>query len=830
MSGPGRTVLVALVVAVAAGGYWAASSRVGGSPEPHRQLVDRYCLDCHNPIDRAGEMSLEDADFARVETRPDLWEAVIRKLSVGMMPPSDAPQPPHAARTAMVEWLRRRLDQAAEADPDPGPWLTRRLNRAEYANAVRDLLHLDIDSTAMLPPDDSAYGFDNIADALSTSPVHVEQYLSAAGKIAALAVGDPDTGPAAQTFRFRQDASQDIPVLGMPVGTVGGGVARVVLPQDGEYRLDVSYFKSNLGALKGLELPHDVEIAVDGERIHLATIGGREDFLALMRNITEAADAVEQRSSTTVPLTAGPHEIEVGFVYDGATQTSVMLEPYERSSQDVLDVTGHPHLETLTVTGPFNASGPGDTPSRERIFLCEPDDGPAGSAAPVTAGPAAADPAAASAIDDCATRILAQLAHRGYRGMETQHDIDELLGFYARGNEERGFEAGVQMALERLLSSPKFLFRIEHDPESVAPGSVYALPDPALASRLSFFLWSSLPDDELLDLARAGALSDAQVLEQQVARMLADPKAHALVDNFAGQWLYLRNLDSFIPNTVDFPNFDDNLRQGLRRETELFFDSIVSEDRNVIDLMTADYTFLNERVARHYGVPGVYGNHFRRVELGPELAARRGLLGKGSILMVSSHSDRTSPVVRGKWVLENIVGAPPPVPPPNVPALDDVDPEGLLSVRARLEAHRENPVCAACHSMMDPIGFALENFDAVGAWREYENGMRSNRIDASGRLISGAEVSGPVELREALVADPELFVSTVVQKLMTYALGRGLRGKDMPAVRRIVRNAADYDYRFSAIVLGIVESVPFRMRATPAAGDAQLRIAQREHE
>lgn len=814
MLGFSRAALVALVVASAAVGYWFVSSRTSDSPQAHQATVSRYCLDCHNSIDRSGELSLEDANLANVGADPDVWEAVVRKLRIGMMPPSDAPQPPVEERMALVESLVGALDRAAEADPDPGLWMTRRLNRAEYANAVRDLLHLEVDETALLLPDDAAYGFDNIADALTTSPVHVEQYLSAAGKIAALAVGDPDSGPAGQTFRFRQDASQDIPVPGMPVGTVGGGAAEVVLPLDGEYRLDLTLFQSNLGAVKGVEFPHDLEIAVDGQRVHFATIGGREDFNALMRNITEAADALQERISTTVSLTAGPHEIQVGFVESGAAQTSVRLQPYDRSFQDVLDVTGHPHIETLTVTGPFNPSGPGQTPSRDRIFVCHPDT-------------STAESPTASARLQCATEILSQLARRAYRGLENSEDIAELLSFYELGSKQRGFEGGIQTAIERLLSSPKFLFRVERDPESVESGEVYPVPDTELASRLSFFLWSSIPDDELLGLAEDGKLSDDGVLEAQVARMLADPKAEALVENFAGQWLYLRNLDSFVPNSVGFPNFDDNLRQGLRTETELFFESIVKEDRNVIDLMTADYTFLNERVARHYGIPGVYGSHFRRVTLEDE--ARWGLLGKGSVLMVSSHTDRTSPVVRGKWVLENLLGAPPPAPPADVPALEDVDPEGVLSLRERLEAHRANTVCAACHATMDPIGFALENFDAVGAWRDYESGFGSDPIDSSGRLMGGVEVSGPAELREALLADPEVFVTTVVEKLMTYALGRGLAGQDIPVVRSIVRDNADKGYRFSSIVSGIVKSVPFRMRQRPI-DDTGLKMAAGEHE
>ena len=787
--------VVALAVAGAAG-YALVRSLRAESPAQYQAFVGRYCLDCHSAAERSGDLSLEGVDLADVGQHPDVWERVVRKLRVAMMPPSDAPQPEALERAAMVSWLERRLDRAGAESLDPGPSLIRRLNRAEYANAVRDLLGLEVDATALLPPDDSAYGFDNIADALNTSPAHVEQYLSAAGKIAALAVGDPDTGPAAQTFRIRQDASQVIPVVGMPLGTVGGGMAHVVLPLDGEYRLDVTYFKSNLGAMKGLELPHEFEIAVDGERVHLATIGGREDFTELMRNITEAADAVGKRSSTTVRLTAGAHDISVGFLYAGAQLGTTRFQPFLRSSQDILDATGHPHIETLTVTGPYNPTGPGDTASRERIFACHPE------------------PSAARA---CAQDILSALARRAYRGADTEEDVGELLAFYESGSRERGFEGGIETAIERLLSSPKFLFRIERAPKSVEPGAAYPLTDVELASRLSFFLWSSIPDDELLALASAGKLAEPKVYEAQVARMLADPKAAALVDNFAGQWLYLRNLDSFVPNSSGFPNFDDNLRQGLKMETKLFFESIVEEDRSVLDLMTASDTFLNERVAKHYGVRGVYGPHFRRVELTDE--RRFGLLGKGSVLMVSSHTDRTSPVVRGKWVLENVLGTPPPAPPANVPLLEEVDPQGVMTLRQKLEAHRANPACAGCHATMDPIGFALENFDVVGAWRDHDKGVGSPLIDATGRLADGTPIDGAVALRKAIMSDPNIFASTVVQKLMTYGLGRGLTATDMPVVRGIVRQVADEDYRFSSIVLAIVESVPFTMRKAPVADE-----------
>jgi hypothetical protein len=776
--------------------------------EKHAALIGKYCLTCHNDRLKTGGMTLESLDLRHPgggadsgkEAALETWEKVVRKARVGMMPPPGAPSPTAAERASLVEWLENELDRAAAVQPHPGSVAVHRLNRAEYGNAIRDLLDLKIDAAALLPPDDSAFGFDNIADTLGASPALVEQYLTTAGKIAALAVGDPGTGPAADVIRVRQDASQNVPIEGLPVGTEGGVLVHTTLPLDGEYRLDIRYIISNLGAMKGLEMAHDVEIAVDGERVHAATIGGPSDFAALMRNITEAQQMVEARSSTRLPLKAGPHDISAAFVYRGATQGSVRLQPFVRSSQDNLDATGHPHIETLTITGPFNAAGAGDTPSRRRIFLCSPKPG-----APATEEQA------------CARRILTQLAHRAYRGTETPQDLDHLMDFFAQGRAQRGFEGGIQTALERVLASPKFTFRAERDPANAAAGSVHRLTDLELASRLSFFLWSSIPDDGLLDLAARGELSRPSVLEAQTRRMLSDPRAHALTENFVGQWLYLRNLEGMVPNSSAFPDFDDNLRQAFRRETELFFESVVQEDRNVLDLMTANYTFLNERLARQYKIPYVYGSHFRRVTLQDE--ARWGLLGKGSTLMVSSHTDRTSPVVRGKWVLENLLGTPPPAPPPNVPPLNESNQrEGrVLTMRERMAEHRANPPCAGCHRLMDPIGLSLENFDAVGAWRDRESGGSSATIDASGTLLDGTAVQGPVELRKALVKNPEIFTGTLTEKLMIYGLGRGLSAHDMPEVRQIVRDASQQDYRFSQLILGVVRSKPFQWRETPAS-------------
>jgi len=770
-----RLLIIATAAAVLSAPF--IYSQQSAPAERQAALVKQYCIGCHNNRIQTAGLTLEGLFESR---DAETWEKVVRKVRVGMMPPQGSPKPTAQDRDGLVAWMEAELDRAEAANPHPGSVGVHRMNRAEYANAVRDLLDLEVDSTGLLPPDDSAFGFDNIAETLGASPALVEQYLSAAGKIAALAVGDPGTGPAAEVIRIRQDASQNVWIAGMPVGTEGGKLVRTTLPLDGEYRLDVKYIISNLGAMKGLELEHDVEIAVDGKRVHLATIGGPKDFTALMRNITEAQQDVEARSSTRMPLTAGPHDISVGFVYRGAVQGSTRLQQFVRATQDNLDATGHPHIDTLTITGPFKPTGVSDTPSRRKLFICRPK-----SAADET---------------DCAKKILAPLAHRAYRGTETPKDLTRLMEAFSTGRAQRGFEGGIQTAVERVLASPKFTFRVERD----VHGPISSIE---LASRLSFFLWSSIPDDTLLKQD----LTKPAVLEAQVRRMLADPKADALVKNFAGQWLYLRNLEGMVPNSTGFPDFDDNLRQGFKRETELFFESVIQEDRNVLDLMTGDYTFLNERLARHYRIPYIYGSHFRRVKLADP--SRWGLVGKGSTLMVSSHTDRTSPVVRGKWVLENLLGTPPPPPPSNVPPLNESNQrEGrVLTMRERMAEHRANPVCAGCHTLMDPIGLSLENFDAVGAWRDYD-GAGTAKIDASGTLLDGTAVVGPVELRTALMKKPEIFVSTVTEKLMIYALGRGLSAHDMPEIRKIVRNAGSKQYRFSELILGVAKSKPFLLR------------------
>jgi Protein of unknown function (DUF1592)/Protein of unknown function (DUF1588)/Protein of unknown function (DUF1585)/Protein of unknown function (DUF1587)/Protein of unknown function (DUF1595)/Planctomycete cytochrome C len=769
--------------------------QAGNSGSADRSQLDRYCVTCHNARLKTGGLSLDVADPANVGSNIELWEKVVRKVRSGMMPPPGRPAPSEEQRRALVSSLETSLDRVAAANPQPGRPLVHRLNRAEYANAIRDLLALEIDPAPLLPADDSSAGFDNIADVLGLSPVLLESYLSAAGRITALAIGDPKTPPMGEVYRVRQDASQSRHVEGLPLGTVGGFLIRRNIPLDGEYEFKVKLFRTNLGTMRGLEFPHQLEISVDGRRVHLASFGGDKDVTASSDNPTTTGDEIDERFTVRVPLKAGPRDIAVTFLEKTHGYNSRRLQSYIRSSADTIDFSGHPHIDQFFMTGPFNSSGVGDTPSRRAVFICRPAD--------------AADEV------PCARRILTQLARRAYRGDLTDDDVQILVDFYERGRKQTStFDGGIDMALRRVLASPKFLLRVEPDPAGVAPGTVYRLSDLALASRLSFFLWSSIPDDELLDVAGKGQLQNPTVLDHQVRRMLADPKAEALVSNFAGQWLYLRNLRNKVPNSFQFPDFDDDLRRAMMREVELFFKSIADEDRNVLDLMTADYSFVNERLAKHYGMPKIYGSQFRRVTVADE---RRGLLGKGAILMATSHAHRTSPVLRGKWVLENIIGVSPAPPPDDVPALnDEPQPEKPRSGRESLEQHRANPACASCHRVLDPIGFALENFDAVGTWRTRDGGTLGDEIDASGQLVDGTKVDGAISLRQALVREQETFVRTFTEKLLTYAVGRGLTAADMPVVRSTVRDARDENYRFSALVLGIVHSTPFLMRT---AGD-----------
>jgi len=772
-------------------------------------VVTQYCAGCHNDRTRSGGLSLTGLDPSNVPADAEVWEKVIRKVRTGMMPPSGVKHPDPATRATFVTTLASTLDRAAAGKPNPGRPALYRLNRTEYANAIRDLLDLEVDAPTLLPPDDSAYGFDNVADVLSISSTLMQQYVSAAGKISALAIGSRDVSAGSQVFSLRQDASQDRHVDGLPFGTVGGLLARPVIQVEGEYTLSSKFFRTNLGVMRGLEYEHWMEYSVDGKRVHLFKVGGPDDWAASLANNTVIGDQIDERSRIKLRLTPGPHDISVAWLDKGSAPDPYRVRPPVRSSHDPRDPLGIPHLLTFTVTGPYDIGGSGDTPSRERIFVCKPEAN-----------------ATSQAEEACATRILSALARRAYRGQATDGDTQRLIAQY-RDARRAGddFESGIEAGLQRLLASPKFIFRVERDPAAVRVGEAYALTDYELASRLAFFLWSSIPDDQLLQVASQGRLRAPGVLERQVKRMLADPKAERLTTNFAGQWLFLRNLKTQQPNSMEFPDFDDNLRAGLEHEAWMFFDSIRVEDRNVMDLMNADYTFVNERVAKHYGIPNVYGSRWRKVTLTDE--ARRGLLGKAAILTVTSNADRTSPVKRGKWVLDNIFNAPPPPPPPVVPPFPEESTRGgrVLPVRERLEEHRKNPVCANCHKLFDPIGLALENFDATGQWRSIEGGTGGAPIDASGELSDGTKIDGVVSLRRALVKDPQLFVSTVVEKLMTYGLGRGMTAYDMPTVRAIVRQTAASDYRFSSIVIGIVRSPQFTMRlkTAPAATTVAVR-------
>ena len=750
-------------------------------PDAVTSVLDRYCVTCHNERLKTADLALDGLDPSDIAANTETWEKVVRKLRQRAMPPAGRPRPEDATNEALATWLETSLDHAAAAAPNPGrrPAL-HRLSRTEYRNAVRDLLALDdlpkeLDVEVMLPADNATSGFDNLADLLFVSPTLMERYLGAARKISRLAVGDPTMLPIVDTYRIDRDLVQDRHVEGLPLGTRGGTRVRSHLPLDGEYLITVVFPRA-------AREPHDVEISVDGERVGLFTVGDNPPERLASGVFTFDADPDVQ---LRVPLGAGPREITVAFLpKSGAASGGVVRSARSRSRQ--------PSIAGLIISGPYGADGGGDTPSRRRIFRCRPGTG-----------------AAVADRQACARDILATTARRAYRRPITQQDIELLLPFYEQGQAEGGFERGIQRAIERVLVSPEFLFRVERDPAGVAAGDVYRVSDLELASRLSFFLWSSIPDDELLDLASRGELGQPGVLDQQVRRMLADPRSEALVTNFAEQWLFLRDIELKEPDTGYFPEFDENLRRAFRRETELFIDSILRDDRSVLELLTASHTFVNERLAKHYGMPHVYGSHFRRVALEDE--ARRGLLGQGSILTLTSYANRTSPVLRGKWILENLLASPPPPPPPDVPALEETTDDGQpRSMREAMEQHRANPTCASCHQRMDPLGFALENFDAIGRWRTVSESKTP--IDATGQLPGGARFEGPAGLRAQLLESPDQFVATVAGKLLMYALGRSIEAFDAPTVRAIVREAARDDYRFSTIVTGIVNSTPFQKR------------------
>ncbi len=793
--------------AVAATSGGSALAQTTSAPvTPERAMFSDYCVVCHNDMRVTGGLSLEHVDLSRLAVDADeteIWENIARKLRTRAMPPPGRQRPSESQYEAVAARVETELDDAAEAAPNPGRRpAVHRLNRAEYTNTIRDLFALEVDGAVLLPADDSGYGFDNIADVLSVSPMLTERYLAAARKISRLAVGDLSLAPSTEIFEVNKYLHQDARVSeDLPFGSRGGMAARHTFPVDAEYVVKVYLSRTYDGRVRGLAEPHQLEVRLDGVLVAELEVGGplppdengrprRRDY----RNVPD--DGQEVRFTAT----AGPHLLGVSFVgrapvLEGMHRPYYAITSYEYAGDQTLD----PGVGRVELSGPYNVTGRGDTPSRRAIFTCRPPPNV------VASGPEEVA---------CASEILGRLGRFAFRRPVTEDDLEMLLEFFHSGRAVADFDAGIEMALRRVLVSPDFLFRRESDPDGAASGQPYAISDLELASRLSFFLWSSIPDGELLGLAERGELRRPRVLDQQVARMLADPRARALVDNFGGQWLYLRNMELVSPDPYAFPAFDGNLRVAMTREMELFLESQIREDHSVLELMTSDQTFVNQRLAEHYGIPNILGNHFRRITLSGELDRRRGLLGKGSLLTVTSYAHRTSPVLRGKWLLENVLGTPPPPPPPDVPELtEEAEVDGsILSLRERMEAHRSDPVCASCHRVMDPLGFALENFDGIGRWRATSEA--GTPIDASGELADGTPVDGPVSLRNALLKRPENFVTTVTEKLMTYGLGRGVEYYDASAVRRIVRGAAVDGYTWSALITGIARSVPFQMRSS----------------
>jgi mono/diheme cytochrome c family protein len=762
-----------------------------GRAAAQRAILDQYCVACHSDKAKTGDLTLQTLDVGNLPPHSETWEKVIRKLRAGAMPPPGAKRPEGAALRDLAAFLENGLDQAALKKPDPGRATLTRLNRAEYGNAIRDLLGLEIDPAQYIPPDDQSFGFDNIADILRTTPPLMQRYISASWNLSRLAVGNPSISPVASTYRASPDLSQDVRLKDMPFGTRGGLKAMHNFPLDGEYEIKIRLWRVTADIIRGLEETHQIDLGIDGARVGFVTFGGPTDRDKSYENPGLSASEIDRRLTFRVNAKAGPHEVMATFPVKSETANDGILQPFFRANIDPLGYRGLPAVDRITVAGPYNAAGAGDTPSRRRIFICRP--------------------ASASEESACARRILTALATKAYRRPATEAQLKPLLAMYRGGREDGGFETGIEAAVQLLLASPEFLLRLESDLPNSKPGDVYPVDNYTLASRLSFFLWSTLPDEELLKAAGDNRIHEPGALERQVRRMLQDPRSKALIDNFAAQWLYLRNLKNTNPEVELFPDFDDNLRQAMRQETELFFDSILREDRSVLNLFDADYTFLNERLARHYGIPGIYGSDFRRVTV--DDPARRGILGQASVLTVTSLPTRTSPVMRGKWILTNLLGMEPHPPPPAVEGLKENSPaEKPRSLRERLEAHQKSPVCASCHRMMDPIGLSLENFDAIGRWRTKDEGVL---VDPTGTLFDGSTLRGPADLKRALIGREDVIVTVFVERLMTYALGRGVTHKDMPFVRRIVREAATGQYRLSSIVLGIVKSTPFQMKKKP---------------
>ncbi|MFN0101749.1 MAG: DUF1592 domain-containing protein [Bryobacteraceae bacterium] len=757
------------------------------APSPtsnQRQFQERYCATCHNESLKSGGLSLAKADWSRPGMQPELWEKVVRKLRTGVMPPPNMPQPSGAERLAILTGLESSLDAASAAKLNPGRTETlRRLNRTEYQNAIRDLLALDIDAASLLPADESGHGFDNV-NVGDLSPALLNRYISTAQKISRLAVGSTQSALQSDTVRLAGDLTQEDQLPGMPMGTRGGMSTPYTFAQDGEYEIRIMLARDLAGVVSGLRdsREHEMLLLLDREPVHTFTVSRAALGIETLNEKVLAA---------RIPVKAGPHSIAVTFVKEGSSLIDTPRQPTESRFNDRRHPRTAPAIDQISVTGPYAPKGAADTPSRRRLFVCRP-----------TGSDKAEE-------DKCATTILSTMMRRAYRRPVSKADADEPMAFYRKGRAEGDFDLGITAAVTAVLTNPKFLFRLESDPGKLPAGGVYRIGDLELASRLSFFLWSSIPDDELLEAAVAGKLSQPGEMEKQARRMIADRRSFNLATNFAGQWLRLRNIDAVNPSGSLFRDFDDNLRQAFRQETELFFDSVLREDRSVRTFLKSDYTFLNERLAKHYEIPGVYGSRFRRVALAPE-SRRGGLLRHGSVLSVTSYATRTSPVLRGVLVLRNMIGAPPPAPPPDVPALNESTMAANLPMRQRLAAHRSNAVCASCHSTIDPVGFALENYDAMGRWRDLE--VEDQPVDSSGAVPGDREFHGVDGLEEALLRRPELFATALTENLLTFALGRGVEYYDAPAVRKIVSGAEKDGYRFSSLLLGIVKSAPFQMR------------------
>jgi hypothetical protein len=792
--------LIGMVLAGAAVWRVAAVSAESSAPPPHSAPFDQqsvwrtwkiYCDTCHFGPKARANLNLENLDLASLDEKGAVWEKLLRKLRSRDMPPPGSPRPDDATYEVLIKSIEAERDRVAQVRPNPGHPTLHRLNRTEYANTIRDLLAVDVDVSELLPADDTGYGFDNIGDVLQISPLQMERYLAAAGKISRLAVGDPKMPVSYQTYPISHGLNQiDRMSENMPLGSRGGTAVEHRFPVDGQYEISVGLMRGKADEFLGMGQDRTIDLRLDDQRIGLFPIPATKT----QGTVFGTGHDPDENAKVKLSVTAGPHTLVATFLKDTVVSEDIL--PQRGRGGNGNDKDYFEGVGSISVVGPYDVQGPGNTESRELIFICHP--------------------AAPAEEQACAEKIITNLAHRAFRRPVGADDLQPIFGIYQQRAKAEGFEAGIRLALQTILVSPDFIFRVELDPPGAAPGTAHRVSDGELASRLSYFLWSSAPDDELLAAAERGGLSDPSVMEAQVRRMLADPRSQALVKNFVGQWLFLRNIPRVQPDSVAFPNFDDNLREALETETELVVESTLREDRSVADLLTTNYTFVNQRLAEHYGMKGIYGNQFRKVPVTDP--NRQGLLGQASIMTVTSYPDRTAPTIRGKWVLEQLLGTPPPPPPPNVPALKDDGNAKTLTMRQRMEEHRASPQCAVCHRLMDPIGFALENYDGIGRWRD-EAGEGAGPVDASGVLPDGTEFDGPKGLREILVARKGMFVETFTERLMTYALGRGLEEYDAPVIRRIVREASADDQRWSSIILGIAKSNPFQMRRVSNANN-----------